>query len=309
MGMGPRRSSFSRESTNGTGPLLPLYHSSSVKWNQRRGCNIPNWTVVLLLISSCVCYSLIAYAIGRSNAKDEIDDEGVVTDSMGQSLQQEHKLGGSTATKRDEENTHQYHQHLQQQPGKQQQLQQQQQQQQQQQRQWEEEEARRRAGGTQQQHDQLLGADRQQGGQQQPELDEEQQEERLQQQEELDRAMKGGGLFALTAKDIHGNVRTLDEFRGKVVIVTNVASKCGFTDSNYKGLQATYEKYSAYGLEVLAFPCDQFGHQEPGTEEEISQFCTENYKVTFPLFSKVDVNGPNTHPVFQVMCGVSAFKG
>nr|QBY35584.1 glutathione peroxidase 2 [Dunaliella salina] len=96
-------------------------------------------------------------------------------------------------------------------------------------------------------------------------------------------------------------MRTLDEFRGKVVIVTNVASKCGFTDANYKGLQATYEKYSAYGLEILAFPCDQFGHQEPGTEEEISQFCSENYKVTFPLFSKVDVNGPNTHPVFQFL--------
>jgi hypothetical protein len=78
-----------------------------------------------------------------------------------------------------------------------------------------------------------------------------------------------------------------------------VASKCGFTEPNYKGLQALYEKYKAQGLEVLAFPCDQFGGQEPGTDAEVKAFAVDRYHATFPLFAKVEVNGPGAHQVYQ----------
>lgn len=107
-------------------------------------------------------------------------------------------------------------------------------------------------------------------------------------------------LYELKAKDKSGKEVALSEFKGKALIVVNTASKCGFTPQ-YKELQSLYEKYGDKGLEILAFPCDQFAHQEPGNDEEIASFCSLNYGVTFPVFSKIEVNGPNTHPVFHYL--------
>jgi len=89
----------------------------------------------------------------------------------------------------------------------------------------------------------------------------------------------------------------MDRYRGKVVLVVNTASHCGFTPQ-YEGLQRLYETYRDRGLEILGFPCNQFGHQEPGTDEEIGEFCRVNYGVTFQMFSKIDVNGDGAHPLF-----------
>src|SRR5262244_3099102 len=97
-----------------------------------------------------------------------------------------------------------------------------------------------------------------------------------------------------TAKTIDGVERSLGDYRGKTLLVVNVASKCGFTPQ-YKGLEALYRKYRDRGFAVLGFPCDQFGHQEPGDEAAIRKFCEENYQVSFPLFGKIDVNGANAH--------------
>jgi glutathione peroxidase len=90
-----------------------------------------------------------------------------------------------------------------------------------------------------------------------------------------------------TAKDIDGHEVPLSKYAGKVTLVVNVASACGYTDANYKGLMETYSKYRNYGLEVLGFPCNQFGQQESGSETEIKEFCSSKYHVTFPMFSKV----------------------
>ncbi|GIL72001.1 hypothetical protein Vretimale_573 [Volvox reticuliferus] len=109
------------------------------------------------------------------------------------------------------------------------------------------------------------------------------------------------GFYALEAVDIDGKVRPLSEFAGKVTIVVNVASACGYTNENYKGLMKVYEKYKPHGLEILGFPCNQFGNQESGTEADIKSFCSAHFHVNFPMFSKVDVNGPNTHPVYQYL--------
>ncbi len=105
-------------------------------------------------------------------------------------------------------------------------------------------------------------------------------------------------LHDFTVDDIHGKPVSLDRYKDKVLLVVNVASKCGFTPQ-YKGLEALYRKYHGIGLEILGFPCNQFGGQEPGSGEEIEQFCEINYGVTFPLFAKVDVNGKNAAPVYQ----------
>ena len=107
-------------------------------------------------------------------------------------------------------------------------------------------------------------------------------------------------LYDYTVDDIHGKPVKLDRYKGKVVLVVNTASKCGFTPQ-YKGLEALYQKYHGKGLEVLGFPCNQFGAQEPGSEAEIEQFCEINYGVTFPMFAKVDVNGKNTAPVYEYL--------
>jgi glutathione peroxidase len=105
-------------------------------------------------------------------------------------------------------------------------------------------------------------------------------------------------IYDFTAKDIDGNERPLSDYTGKVLLVTNVASKCGFTPQ-YEGLEKLYETYSDQGLEVLGFPCDQFGHQEPGDEAEIKDFCALTYQVKFPMFAKVNVNGGDADPVYQ----------
>ena len=105
-------------------------------------------------------------------------------------------------------------------------------------------------------------------------------------------------LHDFTATSISGAETDLSQYKGKAVLVVNTASKCGFTPQ-YKGLEELYERYEDDGLVVLGFPCDQFGHQEPGEEDEIQEFCQLNYGVSFPMFAKVDVNGSDAHPLFQ----------
>lgn len=105
-------------------------------------------------------------------------------------------------------------------------------------------------------------------------------------------------LHDFSATSIDGQEVDLSSYDGKVVLVVNTASKCGFTPQ-YQGLQALQDEYGDQGLVVLGFPCDQFGHQEPGTEDEIASFCERNFGVTFPLFSKIDVNGGDAHPLYQ----------
>ena len=101
-----------------------------------------------------------------------------------------------------------------------------------------------------------------------------------------------------TATTIDGQPQALSEWKGKTLLIVNVASKCGFTPQ-YAGLEALWRKYRDRGLVVLGFPCDQFGHQEPGSEEEIQAFCSRTYGVTFPMFAKVEVNGANAHPLYR----------
>lgn len=107
-------------------------------------------------------------------------------------------------------------------------------------------------------------------------------------------------LYDIEVRTISGETRSLADYRGKTLLVVNVASRCGFTPQ-YAGLESLYRKYKDQGLVVLGFPCDQFGHQEPGTETDIQQFCTSTYDVTFPLFAKIDVNGPGTHPLYELL--------
>ncbi|XXF79986.1 glutathione peroxidase [Myxococcaceae bacterium GXIMD 01537] len=105
-------------------------------------------------------------------------------------------------------------------------------------------------------------------------------------------------VYEHTAKTITGKERPLADFKGQVLLVVNTASKCGFTPQ-FKGLEGLYEKYKERGLMVLGFPCNQFLSQDPGTDTEIGQFCELNYGVTFPMFAKIDVNGPAAHPLFK----------
>jgi glutathione peroxidase len=105
-------------------------------------------------------------------------------------------------------------------------------------------------------------------------------------------------LSDLPVTTIDGQTRNLGSFLGKATLVVNVASKCGFTPQ-YAGLEALYRRFKDRGLTVLGFPCDQFGHQEPGDAAEIKSFCALNYNVDFPLFAKIEVNGPNTHPLYR----------
>jgi glutathione peroxidase len=98
-------------------------------------------------------------------------------------------------------------------------------------------------------------------------------------------------------KRLDGSVENLQDYAGKVLLIVNVASKCGFT-SQYRDLQNLYTTNQAKGLEILGFPCNQFGAQEPGSAEEIQNFCSANYGVTFPMFEKIDVNGDSAHPLY-----------
>lgn len=105
-------------------------------------------------------------------------------------------------------------------------------------------------------------------------------------------------VYDFSGKTITGEDKPLSDFKGKVLLIVNTASKCGYTPQ-FKGLEAVYEQYKDKGLMVLGFPCNQFLHQDPGSNEEISQFCELNYGVTFPMFAKIDVNGDGAHPLFK----------
>jgi len=109
-------------------------------------------------------------------------------------------------------------------------------------------------------------------------------------------------IYDIKLKDIDGKDTTLAAYKGKVVLIVNVASKCGYT-KQYAGLEQTYKKYQDKGFAVLGFPCNQFGGQEPGTNEEIKQFCSSKFNVTFPLFDKIEVNGPNRHALYVLLAG------
>jgi len=107
-------------------------------------------------------------------------------------------------------------------------------------------------------------------------------------------------LYKLSARRIDGSKQSMKDYKGKVLLIVNVASGCGFTPQ-YAGLEALWQKYGKRGLVVLGFPCNQFGGQEPGDEAAIGEFCSLTYDVTFPMFAKVDVNGKDTHPVFAFL--------
>jgi glutathione peroxidase len=119
---------------------------------------------------------------------------------------------------------------------------------------------------------------------------------------ERGRTNKAGmsSVYDFSAKAIDGSEKSLGEYRGKALLIVNVASKCGFTPQ-YRGLEAMYRRLKDKGFEILGFPCDQFGHQEPGDEAEIQSFCSTTYDVTFPLFSKIDVNGNGAHPLYKYL--------
>jgi glutathione peroxidase len=118
-----------------------------------------------------------------------------------------------------------------------------------------------------------------------------------------------GGIYDAAVRHIDGKEGKLDAYKGKVLLVVNVASKCGYTPQ-YKSLEALYQKYKDKGLVVLGFPCNQFGGQEPGTNEEIKEFCTSKYGVTFPLFDKIEVNGDKRHSLYVALAGKdSPFPG
>ncbi|XP_059654293.1 probable glutathione peroxidase 2 [Cornus florida] len=108
-------------------------------------------------------------------------------------------------------------------------------------------------------------------------------------------------IYDFTVKDIRGNDVPLGNYGGKVLLIVNVASKCGLTQSNYKELNILYEKYKDQGLEILAFPCNQFGWQEPGTNEEIQETACTMFKAEFPIFDKIDVNGKNAAPLYKYL--------
>ena len=104
-------------------------------------------------------------------------------------------------------------------------------------------------------------------------------------------------VYEIDVTTLDGRSIRMDAFKGQVLLIVNVASRCGFTPQ-YEGLEALYRRFKDRGFSVLGFPCNQFGAQEPGTASEIQQFCAKQYHVTFPLFSKIDVNGSNAHPLF-----------
>ena len=122
-------------------------------------------------------------------------------------------------------------------------------------------------------------------------------------------ALSAGSIQGIPVKDIDGKATSMKAYDGKVLLIVNVASHCGFTPQ-YKALEAVYEKYKDKGFAVLGFPCNQFGAQEPGNNEEIKQFCSSKYNVTFPMFDKIEVNGPGRHPLYVALAGQdSPFPG
>ncbi|CAR28078.1 hypothetical protein ZYGR_0N05670 [Zygosaccharomyces rouxii] len=119
-------------------------------------------------------------------------------------------------------------------------------------------------------------------------------------------------FYELQPRDGKGEVFSFDQLKGKVVLIVNVASKCGFTPQ-YHELEELYKKYKDMGLVILGFPCNQFGHQETGSDTQIAQFCKLNYGVTFPIMKKINVNGPDSDPVYQFLksqkAGLMGFRG
>lgn len=107
-------------------------------------------------------------------------------------------------------------------------------------------------------------------------------------------------VYEFSAPLLDGRIVSLNQFRGRALLVVNTASKCGFTPQ-YKGLEQLHLKFRDRGFEVLGFPCNQFGEQEPGTAEQIGAFCEKNYGVSFPMFARIDVNGPNAHPLYRFL--------
>jgi glutathione peroxidase len=107
-------------------------------------------------------------------------------------------------------------------------------------------------------------------------------------------------IYDIEVETLRGEKRKMEAYRGKALLIVNVASKCGFTPQ-YEGLQKLHDEYADRGFEVLGFPCNQFGAQEPGTEEEIGAFCQKNYGVTFPMHAKIEVNGDGTHPLYRYL--------
>jgi glutathione peroxidase len=123
------------------------------------------------------------------------------------------------------------------------------------------------------------------------------------------RPLRAGSLYDIPVRDIDGKSTTLAPYRGQVVLIVNVASECGYTPQ-YRGLEALYRKFQGQGLVILGFPCNQFGGQEPGSNAQIKQFCTSTYQVSFPLFEKIEVNGPGRHPLYVALAGkTSPFPG
>lgn len=112
--------------------------------------------------------------------------------------------------------------------------------------------------------------------------------------------MSEANVFGFQVRDVKGNDVSLEQYRGKALLIVNVASKCGFTPQ-YKGLEELYKKFSAKGFVILGFPCNQFGGQEPGSDAEIESFCELNYGVTFPIFSKIEVNGAGTALLYKYL--------
>jgi len=121
-------------------------------------------------------------------------------------------------------------------------------------------------------------------------------------------AMAEGSIYDIKVKDDAGCEVSIGDYKGKVLLIVNTATRCGFTPQ-YKELQALYEKYSKDGLEILDFPCNQFGQQAPGTIQEIHQFCTANFAIGFPQFDKIDVNGPQASPLFTYLKAQQGFGG
>ncbi len=107
-------------------------------------------------------------------------------------------------------------------------------------------------------------------------------------------------IYGFSAKNHKGEIVPMSHYQGKVIVIVNTASECGFTHQ-YEGLQSLYEKHKEKGLEILGFPCNQFGGQEPGTDQEVQSFCTGRFGVTFPVLAKIDVNGPDADPLFQYL--------
>ncbi len=108
-------------------------------------------------------------------------------------------------------------------------------------------------------------------------------------------------IYDFEARSIDGELVPLQQFRGKPLLIVNTASACGFTPQ-FGGLEQLHQAYGPRGLVVLGFPCNQFGQQDPGSDEEIATFCQRNFGVTFPMMSKIDVNGPEAHPLYQWLC-------